>query len=409
MAARNNLAFTSRMSTTLVEAQARREVERNLRNIGPSESVERFLNSYGKVRVRATYGAHLSRYFDWLRQKGASLNPDELIRDNLRCIYRSEPEDVALKRRHRAWLEEYVNVHLGDLSSSYRRVAASVVKGFYDRNDSPFYGKLSIAEGSPDAPARALKADDIRKVLLSLPVQVRTPLLMEWQSGVEVNRILSLRWGMVLEGLARGDCPLKLEFFGRKRHRRGYHTYLGRDSVKHLGIWKAAWIETTGREPTQEDIIFLGKRQSGMDFGWLNDQLKRAATRLSKQGEVENADMRSWHTHMLRHSFKSEAEHAKVPSGIVEYMMGHNGGIGWVYDNRDQVHPEDFVNAYRKLEPFVSLDYSEIAMRDEFDEERKSWITEIASLRKEVARLAGSSSQAPQAAAASQADRPSEL
>jgi hypothetical protein len=166
MAARNNLAFTSRMSTTLVEAQARREVERNLRNIGPSESVERFLNSYGKVRVRATYGAHLSRYFDWLRQKGASLNPDELIRDNLRCIYRSEPEDVALKRRHRAWLEEYVNVHLGDLSSSYRRVAASVVKGFYDRNDSPFYGKLSIAEGSPDAPARALRGDDTQTRVL---------------------------------------------------------------------------------------------------------------------------------------------------------------------------------------------------------------------------------------------------
>ncbi|HVC27347.1 MAG TPA: hypothetical protein VND40_04230, partial [Nitrososphaerales archaeon] len=171
------------MSITLVEAQARREVERSLRSIGPSESVERFLNSYGKVRVRAVYGAHLSRYFDWLKEKGILLTPDELIRDNLGCIYRSEPEDVATKRKHRAWLEEYVNVKMADASNSYRRVGASVVKGFYDRNDSPFYGKLNLAEGGPDAPSKALKAEDIRKVLLSLPVQVRTPLLIEWQSG----------------------------------------------------------------------------------------------------------------------------------------------------------------------------------------------------------------------------------
>ena len=260
MSARNNLPFASRMSTTLVEAQARREVERNLRSIGPSESVERFLNSYGKVRVRATYGAHLSRYFDWLRQKGVSLNPDELIRDNLRCIYRSDPEDVALKRQAQGVARRICERPVGRPSEFLPACCVLRCEGFYDRNDSPFYGKLSIAEGSPDAPASALKADDIRKVLLSLPVQVRTPLLMEWQSGVEVNRILSLRWEMVLEGLTRGDCPLKLEFFGRKRHRRGYHTYLGRDSVKHLGIWKAVWIETTGREPAQEDISFLGKR-----------------------------------------------------------------------------------------------------------------------------------------------------
>jgi hypothetical protein len=133
-----------------------------------------------------------------------------------------------------------------------------------------------------------------------------------------------------------------------------------------------------------------------------------SATRLSKQGEVENADMRSWHTHMLRHSFKSEAEHAGVSSGLVEFMMGHNNGIGWVYDNRDQIHQEDFVDAYKKLEPPVSLDYSETTMREEFDEERKSWITEIASLRMEVARFAGSSSRGPLAAGGSKAAQPEE-
>jgi integrase len=294
-----NPAFTNRMPNSLAEARSQRQVEGRLRRIGPSESVERFINAYGKVRSRATYGAHLSHYFEWLRKKkGIVMGPDDLIRDNLVCIYRSEPEDVALKRKHRALLEEYVNVEMGGTSSSYRRVAASAVKGFYDRNDSPLYGRLRIAEGSPEAPSRALKAEDIRRVLLALPIQVRAPLLVEWQSGIEISRVLSLRWEAVIEGLERGDCPLKLEFFGRKRHRRAYHTYVGRDSIRHLGLLKEAWGEKMGRAPTGDDLVFIGKRGSGMDYSWLNEQLKRAAKKLSRLGEIENGDLRSWHTHM---------------------------------------------------------------------------------------------------------------
>jgi len=67
----------------------------------------------------------------------------------LRCIYKSDPEDVATKRRHRAWLEEYVNQEMADASHSHRRLAAAAVKGFYEKNDSPFFGKVSIAEKTP--------------------------------------------------------------------------------------------------------------------------------------------------------------------------------------------------------------------------------------------------------------------
>ena len=49
--------------------RAEKNLERNLKQIGPSEAVERFLSSYGKVRVRDTYSLHLLIFFRWLKEE----------------------------------------------------------------------------------------------------------------------------------------------------------------------------------------------------------------------------------------------------------------------------------------------------------------------------------------------------
>jgi hypothetical protein len=95
--------YSKRMATTEttlqkpgVILQAERELAYNLAKIGPSEAVDRFLRSYGKVRVRAAMSFRLMIYFRFLKARGLSqLSPDELIIDNLRCIAKAEPEDVA--------------------------------------------------------------------------------------------------------------------------------------------------------------------------------------------------------------------------------------------------------------------------------------------------------------------------
>ncbi len=79
-----------------------------------SEAAARFLGSYEKLSVKATYAYLLGNYHRWLRErKGVSMTLDQLITDNLRCVYESAAVDVERKRRHRAWLEEYVNALLG--------------------------------------------------------------------------------------------------------------------------------------------------------------------------------------------------------------------------------------------------------------------------------------------------------
>lgn len=351
--------------------------------LGGSEAAARYLATYGKVGVQAQNAFRLGQYHRWLKEaKGVSLSLDDLVRDNLVCIWKSDPVDVDTKRRHRAWLEEYVNVKMAGLSLSYRRGTASIIKGFYDKNDSPLFGKVRVADSEAEKPAKALRAEEIRAVLKALPLQQRTPLLCMWQSGCEVGRMLSLKWGD-LQGLDSGK-RVKLEFVGRKRHRRAYFTFLGRDSVEALRLWRARWAELIGREPGPEDLVFLGKFKSSLDPAWLNVSLKRMATRLSAQGLITNGHAKSWHTHYLRHSFKTEAEHAEVKSGFAEFWMGHTEGISWVYDNRDQVHSGDFEEAYSKLEPFVSLDEGATVLKDEYETKEREMLNELLDLKRKV-------------------------
>jgi integrase len=374
-------------TTTSVEATAARELRRRLEEIGPSECVARYIRSYAKVRVQSLYALHLLLYFRWLRKsREVPMTPDELIVDNLRCIYRSEPEDVATKRKHRVLLEDYLNQELIRCSESHRRVAAAAVKGLYEKNDSPLFGKVNIAVQEAVSPDRALKTDDIRRVLRALPIGIRIPLLCTWQSGCEINRVLALRW-KDLEGLQRGDHPLQLTFHGRKRHRRSYFTFLGRDAVQHLKLWSERWRENVGRPPQPDDLVFLGKRQRPMGPGYINRQFREMALKLARQGMIENVSPGSWHSHMLRHSFKTEGEHAGLRSGMIEFMMGHSGGIAQVYDNRDEVHTGDFVEAYKKAEPHLSLDYTETTLREEYEGTNKQMLQIITELQKKVARL----------------------
>jgi len=215
----------------LVEQKAERAVASRLREIGPSKSVSRFLQKHGNIRTKAVYVSELALYFRWLKAKGAYLPPDELVMDNLRCVYESKPTDIEAKRKHTDLMAEYVNGYLveRDYSDAKRTNASLAIRGFYKSNDSQLFGDYETAETRVKAPPKPLYPEDIRKVLKTMPARDRTPLIVEWQSGIEINRILGMSFPL-------GPAPQKVELFGRKGHRRPYWTYIGADSLDHLKL-----------------------------------------------------------------------------------------------------------------------------------------------------------------------------
>jgi integrase len=385
------------------EREVRLQVERLLAKWGRYESVQRFIRKYGKPNTKAGYLADLDLYFRWLDSEGVKLTPDELIRDNLKCVFGSAPEEVQTKRKHTDWLDRYANRYLVEQLGAgevTRHRKSAAIRQFYARNDAPMFGDFAVSEGKPEQQRRALSAEDIRQVLKALPINQRTPLVLMWQSGIEIGTILGLTWGRVNLESER----MKLDFAGRKRHRRPYFTFGGRDSVLHLKIWRAKWAEDVGREPRAEDLIFLGKREVPMAPSWLNERFRLTALRLHKQGLVKNGSPGSWHVYALRHSFETEASHARVPSEIRDFLLGHLRGIQWVYNHRDQLYPEDVEREYAKMEPYVSLEPDKLTVRTEFEEREKSLLKRLEAAENLLEQLKQELSSSP--AAPSQAARP---
>jgi integrase len=346
---------------TYRERELRRQIAKFLEAWGKYESVQRFVRKYGKLNTIRGYLADLDLYFRWLSSVGVELNPDELVRDNLKSIYESGATAVETKRKHTDLMDRYVNVYLlsQEVGYSSRHRKAAAIKEFYRRNDSDLFGDFSLSDGKAERQKSTPPADDIREVLKALPIQQRAPLVLMWQTGAEPAAALALKWGEVnLEGRY-----IRLDFTGRKKHKRPYFKIAGRDSINLLKIWREKWLEDIGREAAPDDLIFYGKKHGPMSPGWLNKAFKRTAMRLRKQGLISNGDPDSWHIYALRHSFSTECAHAEVNREVREFWMGHVSAIAWVYQH-PELHEEDFVKEYAKVEPYVSLNQSELVVEE---------------------------------------------
>jgi hypothetical protein len=83
--------------------------------------------------------------------------------------------------------------------------------------------------------------------------------------------------------------------------------------------------------------------------------------------------------------------------------MGHLSGISWVYQH-PELHRDDMIAEYRKVEPYLSLDYNEAVAREEKEETGKEMLKIIMELQKRIASLE-SRGQAPSDARAESESR----
>ncbi len=320
------------------------------------------------------------------------MNLDELIKDNLTCVYESKATDVETKRKHTDLLLQYTNTYLVEKGNGYssRHRKAAAVRQFYLRNDSPLFGDFVVADGKAGKQRGMPSADDIREVLKALPTEKRTPLVLMWQTGAEPSAVLALKWG----DLRLDGDHYKLEFVGRKRHRRPYFKLAGRESIILLKIWREDWRGIIGREPSEGDLVFLGKKRrfskehSPVSPGWLNTCFKETAMRLHKQGLVKNGDSHAWHVYVLRHSFSTECSHAEVKPEVREFWMGHVSAISWVYQH-PELHEDDFVREYQKVEAYLSLNPGELVTEKRIKAEYDERLARLESEMKELLQKQG--------------------
>jgi hypothetical protein len=118
-----------------------RKADAKARELGDGDAVRRFVSKYGSVGTKAIYTNAIALYFRWLRKLGITMTPDEMVLDNLKCVYESNATEVATKRKHTDWLDRYVNGELvkEGIAENTRHGMAAAIKMFYKRNDSPLF------------------------------------------------------------------------------------------------------------------------------------------------------------------------------------------------------------------------------------------------------------------------------
>src|SRR2546422_4128957 len=116
-----------------LQRQNEREAQRYLAQLGNSEGVTRFASKYGIASTKRIYLISLVLYFRWLKSIGVVLTPDELVEDNLKCFFNSQPTDVRTKRRHTDWLDRYINRNMVEegYNEAMRTVTAAAIQQFY--------------------------------------------------------------------------------------------------------------------------------------------------------------------------------------------------------------------------------------------------------------------------------------
>jgi hypothetical protein len=87
-------------------------IKHALEEIGDYDSVRRFMRKRNTLGTKHQYSNGLMLYLRWLKTKGVTMSPDELIGDLLERLFGSAPTDVARKTTHKNLLDEFINEYM---------------------------------------------------------------------------------------------------------------------------------------------------------------------------------------------------------------------------------------------------------------------------------------------------------
>jgi integrase len=178
---------------------------------------------------------------------------------------------------------------------------------------------------------------------------------------MRITEFLQLKWKAVQPSLEKGEMPVKIML--RNDRGREYFTFLGNDGAAAIKLYLnyRKSLVRAGIKP--DEYLFVndvGCKSYRTDKPLLKDYVERQIVRaVTAKGLIERNGDRKWrsdfHPHALRHLFKTECAHAGTNPMISEFWMGHDKGVEYVYNHQHELHPEDFVEAYRKVEPYLSV------------------------------------------------------
>jgi len=186
----------------------------------------------------------------------------------------------------------------------------------------------------------------------------RALILVNFQGGLDVSTLCSLRYGDVSEGLSKNEYPLKLDLH-RQKTGTDFYTFLGKDATEALKCYLAD-MKQRGVTFTHSMPLFVqGRGKAAMKTDNIQAVMREVALRSGFIDDHNNGkEFNPLGPHALRESFGSIMTNSGVPDTIVDFWHGHE--IGEMAEAYRSVQFESLKKMYLERERLLSISASPV-------------------------------------------------
>jgi integrase len=351
----------------------------HLRLMEKHECVREWLE-FRPPNTQSNYGRYLSNFCDF-----ADVTPEQ---------FQNMPHKEA---RDLAW--GYIKTFYD--KPSIMTLIMSALKSFYRNRDGdtlPFDSRrggkhyFNGLKRKRLATEHVPSPDDVYKIVdAAKRLRDKAMFLVLFQSGIRVNALCRLTYGMVREQLAEGKVPFRLRITSDldtkiESYRIDfYDTFIGKEAIDMLH----AYCAKQHRHSSDVKPLFLSSRtKKCLTTAGVWEAFRKCVTKYFPKGTMR--------VHTLRKAFKSQVIKSNIGRDYGELLMGHVlRGSQENYVSR-QGMVEDLEEAYNKID----FSRSFYAKRQSFDEIRKeialpSKKTDISNIPKPIPDSLGSYKENP--------------
>jgi integrase len=327
--------------------------------------VKRWLDTIVKPGTKYSYKSAFLRYVEYSKITPSQMI-DEAVEDGTKDP--RQRKDVLLTRilGFYAWLKtDYEKKSRGTgphhvvgkgVSDKLASMYTAAVRSFYSTYDLSvrLKGRRRMPKPRVQNKRMIVGAEQVRV----LCEHARSPrdralILVNFQSGLDVSTLCSVKYGDVSEGLAKNEHPLKLEL-QRPKTGTDFYTFLGDDATEALKAYLAD-MKQRGVTFTHGTTLFLqGKSKLPIVTDNIQDMMKQVAIRAGFIDKANNGhSFNPLGPHSLRESFGSIMTNSGVPDTIVDFWLGHE--IGEMAEAYKGVQFESLKQMYLAREKLLSI------------------------------------------------------
>ncbi len=287
--------------------------------------VKNFLENYENIGTRKNHLNAINRFFRNIYEEATPDNLDEMAEK-----YFSQ------KRDYTKDIQSFIK-SLNDLTPLTTKLRISNIKTFFIENDVELPEKFWRNVKRRIKGSRALTLDriptndELKKLLMHVPIQGKALFLLLESSGIRIGEALKSN----IDDLYLSEEPARIQIRGEiTKTGNPRHVFFSKEAKEALTEWfkvRKNYLRAAVGKSHLYDKDAEDSRIFPFDPSTAYSMWKKALHKSGLNGKDKSTGREKIHPHVLRKFFRTRLGAAGIPIDVVEALMGHEGYLTEVY------------------------------------------------------------------------------